>query len=133
MELQKELVKQTELELSSTFVFDYPSIAEMHAFLLANLPLPKAVPTTAAEVAPGKDVAAKHGSVHATLEDTLDSSNHKARTENEPIWLRMNDEQRKGHMQQQVNISMRLFSRNTNIAEVSMALAILLDWMLECL
>ena len=41
MELQKELTLITSLELPATFVFDYPTIAEMSTFILESLPAEK--------------------------------------------------------------------------------------------
>ena len=42
VELQKELTLTTKLELPSTFVFDYPTIAEMTTFILASMPAKEA-------------------------------------------------------------------------------------------
>ncbi len=62
MEVQKELSSKTGLELPATFVFDYPSIAEMQGFIIKALPQQTAgndvvVPT---EVKRGKIGAAFH-------------------------------------------------------------------------
>lgn len=42
VELQKELALTTNLELPSTLVFDYPTIAEMNTFILASMPAEEA-------------------------------------------------------------------------------------------
>ena len=38
VELQKELASTTGFELTSTFVFDYPTMAEMVSFILQSIP-----------------------------------------------------------------------------------------------
>ena len=49
VELQKELVLTTNMELPSTFVFDYPTIAEMSAFIAAGLPAEVPMPSEKVE------------------------------------------------------------------------------------
>lgn len=44
VELQKEVARVTSLELPATFVFDYPSMAEMCAFIHSSLPADPEVP-----------------------------------------------------------------------------------------
>ncbi len=60
MELQKELSAVLHLDLPTTFVFDYPSMGEMTAHLLTQLPdLPAPTPATPSAVPQenGKDDA----------------------------------------------------------------------------
>ena len=96
MELQKEVAQQTQLELPSPFVFDYPSIAEMCAFVLASLP-PEAsqATTTAAGQPPARSVSPRMPHSSATSAHQADSASH-------PVWMYMNRPQRRAYMDEKV-------------------------------
>ena len=99
VELQKELSKETDLELPSTFVFDYPSIAEMQGYLIVNMPMPVtpvAVPMTG-QVATSLP--------HGQHENSSAEKTFKIPAQaNEPVWLRMSKSERLTHIQQLVRL-----------------------------
>ena len=81
VELQKELSLGTGLDLPPTYVFDYPSIAEMAAHLDAALPL---LPPAAEPAAPKP--------VRIDVSEALTAQQAAAE---EPAWLRMPEAQRR--------------------------------------
>ena len=105
VELQKELAKQFGLDLPATFVFDYPTINEMRTFLEVAVPrAPGEVFKDMEENRQGVGQEAGVAEVNASTqrasleEDASDDTS----TQNEPIWLRMLDAERKTHITSQV-------------------------------
>ena len=99
VELQKELSKQTDLELPSTFVFDYPSIAEMQGYLVANMPMPVtpvAMPMTGQAATSLPHDQHEHSSAEKTFKVSAQA--------NEPVWLRMSKSEQRTHIQQLVRL-----------------------------
>lgn len=88
--------KQSGLELSATFVFDYPTIAEMRVFLETAIPQASLeMPNPMEQPVEGAKGAVERGSPHR-------QEAPQANDETAPIWLWMSDTERKAHITDQV-------------------------------
>ena len=96
MELQREILQQTGVsDLPATFVFDYPSIAEMCDYLFLALP---AVTNEPAGSQINPEASSK---VFPSEAATVDRSD--ADFKNQPAWLRLDKAERKRHVEAMVS------------------------------